>query len=215
MQSPGAPDIGWIASGIDEWEPGRDWTIGHMIPAGYPAYLRILHPATLETGDDQQDISWRETAAISGRTLTALSNFEDLLPPHDIGVGVPYDNHVGERLCTRMAEVLAANTATPQACTFLFGMYWGAMFPEGETMPAVELAGTRYSAAAGHCRDACGYSVYPATWWPADRSWIVVTPSDGHSTLIGCNEKTAQELLADPAIEAWPISRSDSPAGRL
>jgi hypothetical protein len=50
----------------------------------------------------------------------------------------------------------------------------------------------------------------PSKWWPSDRRWIVVTPADGHSTLVGCDQKAAQELLADSAIEAWPISRNAS-----
>jgi hypothetical protein len=207
---PAAIDVSWIESGIDEWEPCGDWRFGHMISAGYPAYLRILHPASTDSGEDFEEISWREVAAISGLTVTALSSFEDLLPPHDIGVTAPYDDHMGDSLCTRMAEVLAANTATPLECTFLFGVYWGAMFPEGEDMPTVELAGTRHSVATGSCRDACGFSIYPAVWWPSDRKWIVATPSDGHSTLVGCDQKTARELLADPAIEAWPVSRNAS-----
>jgi hypothetical protein len=207
-----AADVSWIESGIDEWTPGQ-WRIGNVIPAGYPAYLRILHSAqrVLDDIEDIEDISWREVAAISGRTVTALSSFEDLLPPYNIGVDGPSDDNVGEDLCSRIAEVLAINTATPLACTFLFGVYWGpGFFPEGEAMPTVEIAGTRYSVAAGTCQAACGFSVYPAIWWPSDRRWIVVTPSDGHSTLVGCDQKAAQELLDEPAIEAWPVTRDAS-----
>ncbi len=214
MCAAAAADVGWIESGIDERIPGQ-WRIGNMVPAGYPAYLRILHPAQRLLEDDLEDISWQEVAAISGRTVTATSAFADLLPAHDIDVNGPYDDNVGEHLCPRIAEVLASHTATPLACTFLFGVYWGpGFFPEGETMPTVELGGTRYSVATGPCRDACTFSVYPGTWWPSDRKWIAVTPSDGHSTLVGCGQDAARELLAAPAIEAWPISR-DASASRL
>lgn len=210
MYLPAATDVGWIESSVDVWVPGQ-WRIGNMMPTGYPAYLRILHPASDHSGEDLEEISWRDVAARSGLTVTAVSSFEDLLPPHDIGVTAPADDDVGESLCARLAKVLSFNTATPLACTFLFGDYWGpGFFPEGEVMPAVELSGTRYSVATGPCGDACRFSVYPAIWWPSDRGWIVVTPSDGHSTLVGCDLKASQELLADPAIEAWPISRDAS-----
>jgi hypothetical protein len=211
MDPSAAVDVSWIEAGLYERHAGK-WGIGNIIPGGYPSYLRVMHPAQRERGEDMEDVSWSEVAAISGREVTALSSFDDLLPDHDIGVGSPSDDDVGERLCARLAAILQGHTGTPSQCTFLFGVYWGDyFFPEGEGMPTVELAGTRYSVAGGPCHRACGYRVYPAAWWPADRRWIVVTPSDGQSTLVGCDREAARELQADPAIEAWPVSREAWP----
>jgi hypothetical protein len=186
-----------------------------MIPAGYPSYLRVMHPAQRPRGEDVEEISWRDVAAISGLTVTALSSLDDLLPAHDAGVAGPSGENLGERLCARLADILQAHMGTPSDCTFLLGVHWGpGFFPEGEEMPTVELAGIRYSVAGGSCRHACGFSVYPSVWWPADRRWIVVTPADSHSTLVGCDREAARELGADPAIEAWPIARDDWPIAR-
>ena len=76
-------------------------------------------------------------------------------------------------------------------------------------MPGVSLAGLKYLVAAGSCTQSCEFSVYPDAWWPADRSWVVVTPADSQSTLVGCDTQTARQLQTDPAIEACPVKRSD------
>jgi hypothetical protein len=199
-------DVSWIKDGLGEYKPG-EWRIGNMIPAGYPAYLRVMHPVQRLYEEHVEEVSWREVAAASGLQVTALSVFEDLLPLDDIDVGLPSGDYLGDALCGRLAEILAIHTRFPRACTFLFGVYWGEYFPEGTAMPNVELDGTRFSVATGSCRDACGFSVYPSMWWPTDRNWIVSTPADSQSTLVGCGRDAAQELLADPVIEAWPISR--------
>ncbi|HEX4832744.1 MAG TPA: hypothetical protein VH478_16800 [Trebonia sp.] len=60
----------------------------------------MMHPVQQE---DFEEVSWREVAAMSGRTVTALTNFEDLLPAHDIGVGLPAGGDVTPGLCTRLA----------------------------------------------------------------------------------------------------------------
>jgi hypothetical protein len=114
---------------------------------------------------------------------------------------------------TRLAAILAEHTATPDQCTFLIGAYWAGFFPERLSMPVIELGnGTgkmQYHVSGGNCDRSYAFSVVPDWWWPADRSWIVTTPTDGQSTLVGCDPQTAKDLQADPAIEAWPVNRSD------
>lgn len=89
-----AADVSWIEAGFDERKSGK-WAIGNMIPAGYSRYLRVMHPAQRFTGEDMGEVSWRHVAALIGQTVTALSRFEDLLPPHDTGVGIPDGENLG------------------------------------------------------------------------------------------------------------------------
>ena len=47
----------------------------------------------------------------------------------------------------------------------------------------------------------------PEFVWPADRSWIVNTDYDLASTYVACDEDLADAILADPTLEALPVSR--------
>jgi hypothetical protein len=132
-------DVTWIEHGIDEWQPGN-WRIGNTVPAGYSSYLRIMHPAQRVVDNTFEEITWQDVADISGRTVGAFSAFDDLIPDHDIGVGGPADGQQGERLCLRLCEILQQHTSTAAECTLLFGVYWAGFFPEGESMPVLELA---------------------------------------------------------------------------
>jgi hypothetical protein len=47
----------------------------------------------------------------------------------------------------------------------------------------------------------------PEFVWPADRSWILNTDYDLDSTYVACDEDLAEAILADPTLEALPVSR--------
>jgi hypothetical protein len=47
----------------------------------------------------------------------------------------------------------------------------------------------------------------PEFVWPADRSWVVNTDYHLDSTYVACDEDLAEAILADPTLEALPVSR--------
>ncbi|MGO9155778.1 hypothetical protein [Mycobacterium sp.] len=43
-------------------------------------------------------------------------------------------------------------------------------------------------------------------WWPEDHAWCVATEIDLDSTYIGASEVCIEELLANPDLDAVPLS---------
>jgi hypothetical protein len=94
-----------------------------VVPDGFPAYVRILHPARSRSG---APVRWAQIAAWSGRTMHRLAEFHrisDPLPSFG-GEPEPWDEQEPEAgnlapdlmrvLCTALREY----TTTSDACWF-------------------------------------------------------------------------------------------------
>jgi hypothetical protein len=122
----------WIAPRLAPWEDG--YTITIVVPAGFGAYARVLHP--VETpGNGDRLVRWTDVAAWSAMPLRKDAQFHSIaLPPAASGGPPPYGNQGPQEgsLWVPDAEVLAANvqdwTATPEDCWFCVwdGFGWDA-----------------------------------------------------------------------------------------
>jgi hypothetical protein len=112
----------WIAPRLAPWA-GESYPITIVVPAGFAAYARVLHPAeTTDTGE--RLVRWADVAAWSRMPLRGNAQFHSIaLPPTDPGGPSPYDGGPQEgSLYPPDAEVLASIsrewTATPEHCWF-------------------------------------------------------------------------------------------------
>jgi hypothetical protein len=111
----------WIAPRLTPWD---EHVITMVVPAGFEAYARVLHPAEIP-GDEGRLVRWADVAAWSGLPLRKDAQFHSVaLPPTAPGGPPPYGGqgpHEGS-LFAPDAEVLAAIlrdwTATPEDCWF-------------------------------------------------------------------------------------------------
>jgi hypothetical protein len=112
----------WIAPRLAPWEDEHTITI--VVPAGFEAYARVLHPVeTQDTGD--RLVRWAGVAAWSAMPLRQDAQFHSIaLPLTAPGAAPPYRSQGPQEgsLYRPDAEVLAAIardwTATPQDCWF-------------------------------------------------------------------------------------------------
>ena len=112
----------WIGPRLAPWRGDHIATI--VVPTGFPAYARVLHPAGI-TEHGERPVRWADVAAWSGMPLRQDAQFHSIaLPPTDPGAPPPYDGQ-GPRdgsLFEPDAEVLAGIgrewTATPEDCWF-------------------------------------------------------------------------------------------------
>lgn len=112
----------WIAARLAPWED--EYTITVVVPAGFEAYARVLHPVeTAENGN--RLVRWADVAAWSAMPLRKDAQFHSIaLPPTAPGGPPPYGSQGPQEgsLYLPDAEVLAAIgrdwTATPQDCWF-------------------------------------------------------------------------------------------------
>src|ERR1035437_347332 len=130
----GATDAAdWIGPRLD----GFGTSVTSVIPSGFEAYARVLHPAGARIGDDGA-VRWREVAAWSGRTVQEDAQFHSVaFPSNDQdrprpwhGQG-PAQGTLFRPDARQLVEHLRRWTATPDRCCFLVwdGYGWSSRTP--------------------------------------------------------------------------------------
>ncbi|RBY97164.1 hypothetical protein DQ237_06200 [Blastococcus sp. TF02-8] len=212
----------WIAEAV-----GRaHWsTVGSLVPALFPAYARVLHPAYRYDGDDDVEIPWAAVARLNGTTAHPRMQWpavtggweyasEDSQPP--TWDGTPAEGHLPGTVAARMVAVLSRHTSTPGDCCF--GRWTGFGYDTAELRGAPRLPLPRARdvvLAHGSVADAVrNLAPEPSEqsanlWWPADRAWVVATDIDLMSTYVGGSEACVAELLAAPGLEVVPADPGD------
>ncbi|HKE69717.1 MAG TPA: hypothetical protein VKB55_10710 [Nocardioidaceae bacterium] len=117
MPSPRVSEADWYTAGLN----GFGARVDQVVPHGYPAYARILHPARDERGSE---VRWSDVAAWSGKVLHPLAQFHRIAGRWEYEpsnpVGWPGDNPDEGSLPSQqlrvLYEMLAGHTSTPDRC---------------------------------------------------------------------------------------------------
>jgi hypothetical protein len=211
------------ASWISPRLGGAFGAVTRHVPKGYAAYARICHP--VEDGSGQY-VTWSAVAASTGRRAHPTMQWHALVGSSDpfnmIGSLWPDDNPARGDLAppalAALCAVLAQHTADPEACYFCLWEGWGWL--PGGVKSQVRHGDRGYILLTGplHAASHLGYHPdpdwfipqSPNLFWPADQAWCVATEIDFDSTLVGGPSELIQQLMNDPALDAWPISPDDS-----
>jgi hypothetical protein len=222
---PVVEDVGvgvWISSGRRRGEPG---TVSALVPAVFPAYARVFHPAVRYVGDDDLDVPWAEVAAHNSTVAHPHMQWHcvtggweyltsDSQPP--VWDDAPSEGHLPAAVAARLAAVLARHTTTPDDC--LFGRWTGFGFDDGALAGVPQLllrGGQDLVLVRGTVADAVRnlapepHEQSANLWWPADQAWCVVTDIDLRSTYVGGSAECIAELLATTGLEVAPASPHD------
>ena len=222
------PVADWVRDRLAPWE---DRTLGMVVPRGYEAYARILHPPSLPDGTPT---TWDAVCATTGHRAHALMQWDNLgadWPGQD-----PYAGSLEAEPLTVLADELASFTRG--WCYFAlwdgFGWMHGSpaiSFTDGRRVPPafprdvisgprLHLPARGYLLFRGQLTDLghLGWTYRggtedlqsPNLMWPADKSWFVATEIDFDSTLVGGTEELVETLLATEGLEAWRVEVSDS-----
>ncbi|MDA8372821.1 MAG: hypothetical protein M0Z91_00960 [Actinomycetota bacterium] len=111
----------WIAERLASFAT----TVTAVVPAGFEAYARVLHPAEAPLWGGERVVRWRKVAAWSGVPLRQDAQFHSVaLPPSRPEPGAPWSGQ-GPREGSLyppdaevLAEALRAFTTTPEECFF-------------------------------------------------------------------------------------------------
>jgi hypothetical protein len=93
--------------------------VGEIVPTGFEAYARILHPASRRVGDRFEPVTWSELARTRGKTihpevqLKALLGDEFRHPPWG---EPPEEDSIPEGLRAPLVEILRRFTRTADRC---------------------------------------------------------------------------------------------------
>ncbi len=217
----------WVEEGLSS-----DFaSVGALVPGGYEAYARVLHPAW-----DASDrmVPWSSVAAWSGRVYHPQMSFEGISSPLSGHGGVvapwcedPDHGSMDEATATELAAFLSQFTRTPEECFFGvwegYGLYssGSAMLTSdgnGRPLPTprdirraqrIRGCGRHYLLYTGELQDITAFynhflSEPPNIWWPADRAWLVATDIDLDSTYVGASQELVNALLRHTVLEAVP-----------
>lgn len=237
----------WVTDSL----AGLNGRVESVVPRGYPAYARILHPAE---GSDGARVTWGEVAASTGRELHPLAQFASVAgrraspAPAEWAGRNPKEGTLDVDQLRALSRILSDHTATGDRCWLTVWEGWGNLPSRWrQTTPrvvqpyrayylferrvdevvefAVEIARlhgdppssrplTSTSAApptstvpAPPRQPAPIRAQSPSQWWPQDRGWFVGSEIDFDSTLVGGSESLVEQIVTDPHLEAFRVSR--------
>lgn len=104
--------------------------VADVIPAGFAAYARVLHPVE---GVREEPLRWADVAAVTGRTIHPEVQWHALIgapdpwnPQSDLWAeGESARGNLALPQLLALCEVLARHTSTPDDCYFALWEGWG------------------------------------------------------------------------------------------
>jgi len=202
----------WIVDRVH----GFDHTIASLLPPGFPAYARILHPAAMADG---RPVRWSEVASANGTTAHPAMEWGSIVGAWDTSsqFGVwddePARGSLPPATARALATILRRFTGTPEVCWFEHWEGSGHISAPSNyrrlPMPArdmilftgpLERADTQFGATK---QFPTGMSAH--LWWPDDRAWCVATDIDLMTTYLGASEDCIDAVLAAADLEALPV----------
>jgi len=110
----------WLLKRLHSFSEHR---VTSVVPAGFPAYIRILHPAYALSGEP---LTWAEIAVRSGRTMHRLVQFHAVAAGSSSGplrgsvenISPPDNGNLAPDLLSALCEVLSAHTDAEHSCWF-------------------------------------------------------------------------------------------------
>jgi hypothetical protein len=124
----------WVTRAIGSFGQGVGW----VVPRGFGAYARVLHPAGRREGDDWTTVRWNEVATANGVVMQPASRFADLVPEGSfdragnalrqqpgLWESPPREGELPSDIAVALASVLMKHTEMPELCYFGYWEGWG------------------------------------------------------------------------------------------
>jgi hypothetical protein len=201
-------------------------TVTSIVPGGFQAYARVLHPAVVTGGAKEALARWAQVAAWSGLELRANAQFHSVaLPPRGpvsaelAASRAPRKGSLSAPDCSALAGWLRSHTTTPDSCWFCLweGYAWQGV--KSDPIPVEILNGPRVALprrdyvlfsgpveAVGAIDDA---AFTPNLWWPSDRAWCVASAIDLPWTYVAGPAAMIAELSGHPDLEVFLAEPDD------
>jgi hypothetical protein len=209
----------WLEELLWTWGPGSTRTgvaVGCVVPEGFAAYARVLHPAQRERGNRLEPVRWSEVAAWTGRTAHAQMQFPRIanLALHESPSWgfLPSEGSLPPAEADRLVAILRPFTATPDRCWF--AVWEGFGVPELQAFnryPRIRVPHRAYFLFQGPIEAAASltfgnFETTPQLWWPEDRRWCVASEIDFCDTYVAASEPCVEQITTDPNLEAFPTT---------
>ncbi|MGH7174884.1 MAG: hypothetical protein ACREGR_00810 [Minisyncoccia bacterium] len=221
--------------------PPNQHIVTSIVPGGFEAYARILHPAQLPEHDDRL-VRWSEVSQWSGVPMHDRVQWHEIALPQGAPAAGPPWRGQGPRQGSPfesdvrvLLESLSASTITSEECFFCLWMgYLGSasvmytssgpsvrLPPPPQPARVVALPLREYALFEGPLSSASAFESASHwhhqsanLWWPADRAWCVASEIDLQWTYVGGSAELVNRILTDDRIEALPAAPAD-PSGLI
>lgn len=197
-------------------------TVSSLVPGGYPAYARILHPAHRTLKGAQVAVSWSQVAEANARTLTPQAQWSDItgieflhseLFQHDVWEQEPQEGWMPNDLARNLAVLLDEHTSTSTECVFAIWEGWDQSSKlDTASSAALLLPNRTHHILVGSCHAVASFDAHlpgPNLWWPVDRAWCVATEVDDMSTFVAGDRACIDSILESAVLETIEVSASD------
>jgi hypothetical protein len=205
------------AEWIEERLSKHRWaTVASIVPEGFSAYARVLHPAYQGPWDRLEAVRWSAVAERSGRRAHRLMQFgrianigDDLNAQPSWGQR-PSEGTLPKKVSESLIPILGDFTSAPQVCWFCLWDGFGDINPRHyKGVPRVETPGRTYLLLRGGLDSIHLFAQTPNIVWPDDGAWCLATEIDLDSTYVGASEECIERILLDPRLEAFPAYLED------
>ena len=220
---------------VEELDPSLG-KVSAVVPRGFEAYARILHPAWRVRREEgrlvHSPMRWSEVAEIRGTTahrlmqwpqVWALPQFDDSAIEYCVDAGLapiagPDEGRLPPQVARVIQQVLSAHADTAAPCWF--GVWVGFAYEYREGIPATRSLSTQYrewdlfraplDALTLNFFDVGDFFYQSANIaWPDDRSWCLATDIDMKSSYLGGTKALIEAVLRHEALEAYEASTDD------
>lgn len=212
----------WVLDRIRQ-RGGSITTVDNVLPRGFPAVARVLHPWQRYRYEKQswEPATWAEFAAAYGGVLHPQVQAEAITSPAQWradGFGDPERGYISRTIAAALVARLLDATQTPTEALFAIWEGWGdnsasarpgaALIRSDKTHNSRLFRGPVSAALSslGAGSDEGVGRLGAQLWWPLDRAWVVASDIDCAWTYV-CGEATVVgEIVAHPLLEAFRSS---------
>lgn len=227
----------WLAPALLRWDAIAGMAVGAVVPSGFAAYGRVLHPVPRRWDAASESwgwVRWAQVCAQTGARPHALMQWAD------ISAGWSGGNPRPGGLEPGTLKALVAALPTAGEVTYAVWEGWGGLL-DGHSSGWLAAYGGRLAPAALSTEtqrvaarlvlpareyllfsgpllpvtdwaddvDAVPMSQSASLFWPADRSWCVASEVDFDSTVVGASREVVDAILAAPGLEAYEVDLFD------
>ncbi|MGI6562044.1 MAG: hypothetical protein ACOX3Q_05705 [Clostridia bacterium] len=205
----------WLHESMEPlWGRRKDANyVASIIPKGFLAYARILHPA-YEKGSNRE-ISWSEMAKYSSKQAHAEMQWHQITAAKSESTDIipPIIGSLPEKQTKILADILRKHTETPSEIYFALWEGLGLDFSKTPWKNAekLELSNRHYyviQSTLDAVTELCTFEYFqsPGLWWPKDRAWCTATDIDLMCTYVGGKKSCIEMILKDKRLEAFPAN---------
>lgn len=124
----------WALKRMESANAPTQWKLSTFMPAGFDAYVRILHPLA-DRGGEGPSWSWERFASPDALPIAPEAQLRGVVGQEHLDQGwldeyAPLNGSMSTRTCASLIAALRGFTATPELCWMAVWDGWGTWWPQ-------------------------------------------------------------------------------------